>query len=383
MVERLSSRERILRTARGEPVDRVPVMAPIAWSPLWRITGEEPEWTSDPNYAAVRELAEQHCDELVGFRTDGMFDRRFLLTPQEFIDPRPVEAAGPRRRQVTLVHSPKGVLRTVEEWEVGVRTAWYREPLVKSKEDVGRLLSVPYRFHKPDLCAAFAERDRLGERGVMQVGVSTPMVCVSRLMRFEQFLEWCLTERDLVETLIRIAQERIYERLAWLLDRGAGPVVWFGGSEQATPPMMSPALYDALVVRYDGPLFDLVHAHGCYVHVHCHGRVAGILERLVEMGADMLDPVEPPPQGDIQMDEAKRRVAGRITLMGNIEFRDLEFCTPDEIERKVKAALLGGGLSHTILYCTATPIMSVTGRYRDNAIRYIEAGLRYGRCSGP
>ena len=68
----LTSRERILRTVRGEPVDRVPVMAPIQWSPLWRINGEEPEWTADPNYAAVRELCEQHW-----WQGDSRVDNRY------------------------------------------------------------------------------------------------------------------------------------------------------------------------------------------------------------------------------------------------------------------------------------------------------------------
>jgi uroporphyrinogen-III decarboxylase len=142
---------------------------------------------------------------------------------------------------------------------------------------------------------------------------------------------------------------------------------------------MSPRLFDALVARYDGPLFDLVHEHDCYVHVHCHGRIAGVLDRWADLGADLLDPVEPPPQGDIEMGEAKRQVDAQITLMGNIEFRDLEFATPDEIEEKVRRAIEDGGKKHTILYPSARGITEVSEQYRDNAIRYIEAGLKYGK----
>ena len=374
----LTSRERILRTVRGEPVDRVPVMAPIQWSPLWRINGEEPEWTADPNYAAVRELCEQYCDELVGFDVGGIFDRRFLLIPPEFIDPQPVEHDGSRARQATIVHTPKGDLRTVEEWDEGVRTAWYTEPLLKDRDDVARLLSVPSRFDKPDLSQSFRQRDLLGDRGLCQVEVSTPLVCASRTMHFDLFLEWCASEWDVIDTLIRTAQERIHERLKWVLEQGGGPVVWFGGSEQATPPMMPPRLYDAFVAKNDGPLFDLAHQNDCLVHVHCHGRISGILARMLALGVDMTDPVEPPPQGDVEIGEAKRCTQGRITLMGNIEFCDLEFAQPDAIERNVKHAILDGGREHTILYCSATPISTVSDRYRDNAIRYIEAGVRYG-----
>jgi len=376
---KLTPHERILRTIRGEPVDRVPIFPPVAWHSFWRILGEEPAWTADPNYAAVRKLVEEHCDDFASaLGTGGLFDRRYFLVPHEAIDPQPVLKEGIRRRQVTIIHTPRGDLRTVEEWDEGVRTTWYTEPLLKDKKDVERLLSVPYRFDKPDISAFFEHRRKLGERGVIQAGVSTPMVCVSRLFHFDHFLEWCVGEHEIIDGLIRTVQERICGRLAWLLEQGVGPVWWFGGSEQATPPIMSPALYDAFVVRYDKPLFDLVHEHGCHVHVHCHGKVSTILDKLVEMGADMLDPVEPPPQGDIEMGEAKRRVDGKITLMGNIEFRDLEFAAPDEIEEKVKHAILDGGKEHTILYPSATGHEAVSERYRDNAIRYIEAGLKHG-----
>jgi len=380
MASSLTSRERILRTVRGEPVDRVPIFSPVSWSPFWRISGEEPEWASDPNYVPVRKLCDEYCDSFAGAAgTGGVFDRRFLLVPTDFIEHMPEQVQGRRHRRLTVVHTPKGDLRTVEEWDEGVRTTWYTEPLVKTTKDAERILSVPYRFDKPDVSAFSEYRDKIGGSALTQLGVSTPLVCVSRLLQFEQFLEWCVAEFDLVDLLVRTVQERIHERLSWLLEQGIGPVVWFGGSEQATPPIMSPALYDALVVRYDKPLFDLVHKHGGIVHVHCHGKVSGILGKLVEMGADMLDPVEPPPQGDVEMGEAKRLVRGRITLMGNIEFCDLEFATPDEIEEKVKHAVLDGGKAHTILYPSATGHETVSERYRDNAIRYIEAGLKYGR----
>jgi uroporphyrinogen-III decarboxylase len=181
----------------------------------------------------------------------------------------------------------------------------------------------------------------------------------------------------MIERLIRMAFERIHEKLKYALERGAGPVFWIGGSEQATPPMMSPRLYDDLVVKYDGQLIALIHKYGQYAHVHCHGKIAGILDRLLDMGADMLDPVEPPPDGDIEIEEAKRRAAGRMTLMGNIEFRHLEFATPPEIDALVRRAL-SGPKDHLILYPSATAIARLSDRYRDNAIQYIESGVEYG-----
>ena len=52
---------------------------------------------------------------------------------------------------------------------------------------------------------------------------------------------------------------------------------------------------------------------------------------------------------------------------------------PDEIEDKVRRAIEDGGKAHTYLYPSATAITTMTARQRDNCIRYIEAGLRYGQ----
>jgi len=361
-------------------VDRVPIIAPIPWSPLWRIRDRWPtDWRASPNFRTVWPLAEEHCDAMVRIPLGTTFDYRYLFVPDEYIEPEEPEGSDGHFRRRTIVRTPRGELGTVEEWDVGVGTVWCTEPLLKDRKDVGRILSVPYRFSPPDLSAFHELRDDVGDRAVPVVKLYTPILCVSRLLGFHRFLEWCVAERDVINRLVRTAFERTRERLQWLLEAGVGPIFRIGGSEQAIPPVMSPRLYDELVAGYDVELIDMIHRYGCLAHVHCHGKISGILDKLVEMGADALDPVEPPPHGDIEMGEAKRRVAGGITLFGNIEFQDLEFAGPEEIEVKVKRAILDGGKEHTVLYTSATAISALSDRHRENAIRYIEAGLRYGR----
>ena len=96
------------------------------------------------------------------------------------------------------------------------------------------------------------------------------------------------------------------------------------------------------------------------------------------MGVDSIDPVEPLPQGDIEFGDAKRRAAGRLTLFGNIEFLDMETCAPDQVEAKVRHAIEDGGKAHTVLCTSAGPHERHTAQFTANAIRYLEAGLRYG-----
>ena len=119
--------------------------------------------------------------------------------------------------------------------------------------------------------------------------------------------------------------------------------VWIGGSEWVTPPMASPQTYDALVQEQERDLITYAHKQGdVIVHVHCHGHVRHALQRTIERGADYTEPVEPPPDGDITMAEAKALAAGRITLGGNIECRVLCNENPEAVETAVRAAFAGG-----------------------------------------
>ena len=81
-------------------------------------------------------------------------------------------------------------------------------------------------------------------------------------MPFDLFLEWTASNRPLIERMIETVFERIYARLEHLLKAGAIECIWLGGSEQATPPMMSREFYRELVVRYDGRLIELAKRHG-------------------------------------------------------------------------------------------------------------------------
>ncbi len=372
---------RILRALRGESLDRVPIEIPIPldlvrWGEGWRPEGG---WMAEENYLRVAEAAGEHCDSFWGCPGVGhLFDRRFAMVPAERVHIASDERVNGRRTVTYVVSTPRGDLRTVETFDEGVNTWWYPEPLCKSKEDAEKLLSVPFEVGEVDLSQYLQARERAGERVAPQVSISTPLVSAGRLLHFDQWLEWCASDFGFVDRLVAAHAERIGARLKAVLEAGVGPVFWFGGSEQATPPMMSRELFEKLVVKYDGPLMRMVKDCGCYVHVHCHGKVDAVLEHFMDMGADCLDPCEPHPDGDLDFAEAKRRARGRMVLIGNIEFRHMEHLTPDQIEEKVKRAILDGGPKGMILGLSATGISSVTDRYRDNCLRYIEAGLEYG-----
>jgi hypothetical protein len=55
-----------------------------------------------------------------------------------------------------------------------------------------------------------------------------------------------------------------------------------------------------------------------------------------------LDPVEPPPQGDMRLSEVRREIGAQTVLFGNIEASEIELLPPPQFEARVRQALREG-----------------------------------------
>ncbi len=381
----MTSRERIIRTMRGERTDRIPIWFLRSRNPFPAIDAEEAVlfrdgWKNhDENFKEfVRYCTENGTDVLQMFSFKA-FDRRFLLISDEYVLRESRKVDDQTYLITYTVRTPGGKLTYEEMFKRDVTTVWLHKPLVESVADAEKLLSVPYEFEPFDTAPFFAEQEALGEKGLLSPWVSNPLVCVSHLLRFENFFIWCAQERSLMERLLETACERINTALEYILVKNAGPIIRFGGTEQATPPMMSPEMFDAFVVRYDSRLMELVHRHGKLVHLHCHGKIKAVLEKLVQIGVDATDPVEGPPSGDVTLAQAKRRVGDRMTLIGNIQISDFEFLSSGEMYELAKRTVMAGGKGRFMLSASDYPLSRMSDRMLDNFKRAVDAGLEFGR----
>ena len=392
MADLKRSARRVLAAYRGEKADRVPIASPIGWQPTQDIDKKRPsDWRGEPDFVTVARMVQEHCDPRPPHAPVGKPDVfravsywRFLMAPKEFVETLPPEQIGPIRwRHSTVLHTPKGDLSWSYDKDDAIETQWDRVKPIRSPEDVEKMLSVPYRFDPPDP-AGFEpfrqHREQAGADCLGGAGVCSMVAMLVGMMSYETVLEWVLAEPGLIRALADAWLERTREKVAFLLDQGVGPFWHFNGVERACPPMMGPKQWDELIVAYDGEIMQLIKRRDpdALIHVHCHGKVGRLLPVFLRMGVDSTDPVEPPPQGDITFHYARKLVGDRMTLYGNIQFADMEMCDPDEIEEKVRRAIDEGGKERTFLCPSAGPHERHTDRFTANAIRYLEAGLKYG-----
>jgi uroporphyrinogen-III decarboxylase len=89
-------------------------------------------------------------------------------------------------------------------------------------------------------------------------------------------------------------------------------------------------------------MIKIIKSCGGIARVHSHGRIKNILPHIAAMGADALDPIEPPHQGDIELSEVRKLYGNQMVLFGNLEITDIENLETSEFEKKVRRALVEG-----------------------------------------
>jgi uroporphyrinogen-III decarboxylase len=92
-------------------------------------------------------------------------------------------------------------------------------------------------------------------------------------------------------------------------------------------------------VRYDEPMVKAIQRYGGFARIHSHGRLKLILDDIASTGCDGLDPIEPPPQGDMRLAEVRERYGQQMVLFGNLEASDIENLPAEEFREKVLCAL--------------------------------------------
>jgi hypothetical protein len=91
-------------------------------------------------------------------------------------------------------------------------------------------------------------------------------------------------------------------------------------------------------------LIDLFHRHNLMVIYHGCGNARDIFDDLVEVGLDAYNPLE--AKAGLDVVELKRKYAGKLAFVGNVDVRVLEKGDPEAIRQMVRyklQAARGGG----------------------------------------
>ncbi|MDP6449384.1 MAG: hypothetical protein QF773_01100, partial [Lentisphaeria bacterium] len=289
----MTNAERMFAAIRRQPIDRVP-FATYNFHPF------SAEHANDPSYAELLELVTARA---------GMLCKAHAVArpaePQQWgtIDVTSEDLPTQAITRRTL-HTPKGDLTSVTV-KPADQPALVTEHFIKTDADIDRYMSLPHVPATYDVAPLARLSDKLAGRGLLYVGYDDAMYAAASLFDFNDFAIRCHTDIGAVKRFVDFHFERVRDNVRRLVTacRGLPALFYTAGPELCTPPMTSPAVFAALVTPYQRQLIEIIHDAGLAAAIHCHGRVRSILEEVLETGADVLEPIEPPPQGDITLAE--------------------------------------------------------------------------------
>ena len=377
----MTRKQRIFAALRGEPVSPVPFatynLQPYADSPHRR----------DPSYRDLLALVEQKA---------GMYCKR-SLSPASGVSHAAGDASQPPASQpagssverveedggrtvvTTILPTPRGDLRCVRV-KPRDQPAMVTEHFIKTDADIDRYMSLPWEPPQYDAAPLRAFAEELGERGVIAVTYSDPMYAAASLFDFG---EYCVRYATRPGTIRRL-MDHLFAQIAEDTRRKARAcqqldvIFLTGGPEVATPPMMPPQAFAQLVVPYQRKLIEIIHAAGHLAMIHCHGRVRDVLGHMLATGVDAIEPIEPPPQGNITLAELLERADGHLSFLGHIQDQEFHTAPAGTMTRRVEAiAKVLGGRTGYVMAPTCTPFQHpATSTFLRNYTEWLEAASR-------
>jgi uroporphyrinogen-III decarboxylase len=335
----MTRRERLMATMRGEAVDRPPVC-------FYEINGltENPD---DPNpYNIYSHPSWKSTLELARDRTD-----RIVMRGVPFVDAPPdplaelttVETREENGSRFTTrtIRAGTRTLTTRNRRDRDLNTTWCLEHLLKDADDLRAWIDLPVAEHggEPDPSGVLASEQNLGDSGIVMVNIGDPLCAIASMFDMAAYTVLALTEPALFTEAVDKAARQLQPRIEAIAKALPGRLWRIVGAEYASVPYLPPNLFAEYVTRYNTPIVEAIHRHGGFARIHSHGNLRDVLDHIAATGCVGLDPVEPPPQGDVSLAYVREHYGRQMVLFGNLEASDIENLPPDEFEKRIATAL--------------------------------------------
>jgi len=142
--------------------------------------------------------------------------------------------------------------------------------------------------------------------------------------------------------------------------------------------LISPAIYSTFVLPLNKEIAKTCRKKNVISHLHVCGRSKhAVLANIKETDIDVYEPLEKPPNGDIDIAEIKKKYGNKVALKGNILTTGaLVKGTPKDVEEEVIETLKRAGENGGFILSTGDQVGGNTPL--DNLKALIETGKRYG-----
>ena len=213
-----------------------------------------------------------------------------------------------------------------------------------------------------------------------KIGVGGLYGCIAQtlyefVIGMNDFMMMAYEERELIEEMLEESTEHFVKVTEALIEGGADFIWPADDVAFKTGLFLPPKLMKEIWVPRMARIFEPAVNKGIPVMFHSDGKVDDIVEDLIDMGLDCLNPMDP---YGIDYADYKARYGDRLCLSGNV---DIEFPlskgTPEDVDIDVKKHMEilkpGYGYVATVSHSVVNYIP------HENVIAYLNAIHKYGR----
>jgi len=211
--------------------------------------------------------------------------------------------------------------------------------------------------HRFDVIDAIIKEE--GERFSIHGEITSPFDYFLNLFGFSEGFIGLLENPDRARAIL--------DRLTGALERltlemaGRGVDAIKVSSPYAGAGFISPQFYREFVLPFERRLAGAARARGVPAYIHTCGAIHDRLEMMVEAGFAGLECLDPPPLGNVELADAKRRLAGKAFIKGNIDPVNILLAgTADAVRQDALRRLATGKPGGGYILSTACSIAPLT-----------------------
>lgn len=383
----VTNRERMLLAFAHQEADHVPVSPDISAMVPVRLAGkpyDEMFLDGRPHHGyATASVAQAYVEAVKYYGMDGWYIYGNLKEIVQEARPRWISKIfsqqDGRKLQREVARTPYGELTRTAMYPPDEPPWQVEKPVKDLKRDWPRLRSVMGEQGSWRWENAFADRDRIGDLGVYAVAIGIPQ-------------DWWFFQREggynavfydytdddaYMQEVFEFYTRYALAQLKAVALAGADEVM-LGGSASSLS-ASSPLFFR----KYDLPFIQkaarLCKQLGVFSHLHVCGRSNKVVAMVAEESdVDVMEPLEEPPGGDVDIAQIKKRYGGRLCLKGNLNTFDFMLnASPAQVEEKAKqlidACAAGGG------FVLSTGDQCSHDTPDANLFKLVEVAKTYGR----
>lgn len=257
---------------------------------------------------------------------------------------------------------------------------WVKIPMVKDLEnDWKKLLNlmpnpeedIPYKEYNYYL-------EKVGDIGVstVRIHVPTSVWFIYRVNAEKAIMDY-FNNTKIMQFITKSYSEYALDLIKLICEKIKPDEIELSGCN-ASMSIISPDIYKKYNLPFVESAAKICKDYGIISHMHVGGRCKEILEMVINTDLEVIEPLERPPSGNVNLREVKKSYGDRLSLKGNVHtIEAFANGTKEEVELETLKCIKDAGVGGGFILASGDQVPYTTPE--ENFITFIETGHEYGK----